>query len=158
MSFLSGLKVFGTDIEKVFGWFGSAKGQAVVKAGEAAVETIAPQAAPIVDLFDSWAQRAYNIESIAAAAGQQTGTGAQKAVLVNQAIAPTVLQYAQAAGLSARTADQISRANNAVIDFINAMTEPASGATTSTPSPSISTTSTPAMTMAEPVAATVLEK
>lgn len=125
MSFLTGLKAFGTDIEKAFAWFGSTKGQAVVAAGEAVVEDIIPASTPIVDLFNTWAQKAYNVESLAVAASQNTGTGAQKAALVEQAIAPDVIQYAQQAGLPTRTAAQITAANNAAIAFINAMTQPA---------------------------------
>ena len=37
MSFLTGLKAFGHDIEKVFAWTSSAQGQAVVAAAEGVV-------------------------------------------------------------------------------------------------------------------------
>lgn len=126
MSFLSGLKAFETDIEKAFAWFGSPKGQAVVKAGEAVVEDIVPASAPIVDLFNSWAAKAYNVESLAVAAAKTVGTGADKAALVIEAVTPQVLQYAQQQGLSPRTAEQIKAANDAAVAFINAMTEPSS--------------------------------
>lgn len=125
MSFLSGLKVFGTDIVKAFAWFGSPKGQAVVVAGEGILETVIPASVPIVNLFNAWAQKAYTVEALAAAAGQATGTGADKAVLAMSSITPQVLQYAQEEGLPARTANQIAAANSAVIAFINAMTAPA---------------------------------
>ena len=124
MSFLSGLKAFGTDIEKAFAWFGSPSGKTVVAAGEAVVEAVAPASVGIVDLFNAWAQKAYNVESLAVAANQNKGTGVDKAALVEAAIAPTVIQYATQAGLPARTAAQISAANNAAIAFINAMTQP----------------------------------
>lgn len=122
MSFLSGLKVFGTEIEKTFAWFGSPKGQAVIAVGETAVEAVVPASAPIVDLFNSWAAKAYNIESIAVAAGKATGTGVDKAVAVTTAVLPDILTYAEQEGLSTRTAAQITAANTAVIAFINAMT------------------------------------
>ena len=122
MSFLSGLKVFGRDIEKAFAWFGSTNGKAVVAAGEAVVEAVAPVSAPIIDLFNAWAQKVYNVESLAVAASQGTGSGAQKAALVISAIGPDVVSYAQAAGLSARTAAQITAMNDAVVAFINAAT------------------------------------
>jgi hypothetical protein len=125
MSFLSGLKVFGMDVEKAFAWFGSPKGQAVVAAGEAVVETIDPAAAPVVSLFNAWAGKAYNIEAIAVAAGKGTGTGAEKAAAVITAVGPDVQQYEQQAGVSARTAAQIQAANVAAVAFINAMTAPA---------------------------------
>lgn len=122
MSFLSGLKAFGTDIEKSFAWFGSTKGQAIVAAGETAVEAIVPASAPIVALFNEWAAKAYNVESLAVAANQGTGTGAQKATMVMNAVTPVVLQYAQQEGLAPRTAAQIQAANDAAVAFINAMT------------------------------------
>lgn len=125
MSFLSGLKVFGMDIEKAFAWFGSPKGQAVIASGETAVEDIVPASVPLVNLFNSWAQKAYNIESIAVAAGKQTGTGVDKAAAVTTAILPDVLTYAEQDGMSERTAAQITAANSAVVAFINAMTQPA---------------------------------
>jgi hypothetical protein len=125
MSFLSGLKVFGTDIEKAFAWFGSPKGQAVVATGERVLGILVPASIPISDLFNAWTQKAYAVESLSVAAGQSTGTGADKAVLAIQSITPVVLQYAQDEGLSPRTAAQIAAANKAVIDFINAMTQPA---------------------------------
>lgn len=124
MSFLSGLKVFGEDIAKAFAWFGSPKGQAVVASGEAVAEVIAPASAPIVNLFNMWAARAYNIESIAVAAGKTTGSGADKAAAVIAAVTPDALQFAEQAGLGQRTAEQIKAANDAVVAFINAMTAP----------------------------------
>lgn len=125
MSFLSGLKVFGTDVEKAFAWFGSPKGKVVVAAGESVLEAAVPATIPAVNLFNTWAQKAYTVESLAVAAGKSTGTGADKAVLAISSIEPDVLQYAQQEGLTPRTAAQVSAANKAVIDFINAMTAPA---------------------------------
>lgn len=125
MSFLSGLKVFGSGVEKVFAWFGSSKGQQVVATGEAVLEAVIPASIPIVDLFNAWAQKAYTVEALAAAAGKSNGTGADKAALAMTTITPQVLQYAQQEGLPARTAAQIQAANDAVIAFINAMTAPA---------------------------------
>lgn len=125
MSFLSGLKVFGSGVEKIFSWFGSPSGKVVVAAGESVLEAVVPASIPIVDLFNAWAQKAYTVEALAVAASQATGTGADKAVLAISTITPQVLQYAQLEGLSPRTAAQIAAANAAVIAFINAMTAPA---------------------------------
>src|SRR5579859_19929 len=122
MSFLSGLKVFGTGIEKAFAWFGSPKGQAIVATGETILEGFVPASIPIINLFNSYAAKAYNAEALFEAAGKSTGSGPDKAALVLAAIVPDVLQYAQEAGVSPRTAAQIVAANNAVIAFINAMT------------------------------------
>lgn len=128
MSFLSGLKVFGTDIEKAFAWFGSSKGQATVAAGEAVVEAVAPVSTPIIDLFNTWAKKVYEVEALGVAAGQATGTGAEKAALVISAVTPEVVAGAQQLGVPARTAAQITAANNAVVAFLNAMTGPATPA------------------------------
>lgn len=125
MSFLSGLKVFGQDIEKAFLWFGSPQGKAVVSAGEAVVESVAPASAPIVELFNEWAAKAYNVEALAVAASQASGTGPQKAALAISTIEPVVVQYAKDQGLSPRTAAQIQAANDAAVAFIKAMTETA---------------------------------
>jgi hypothetical protein len=125
MSFLSGLKVFGQDIVKVFAWTQSPKGQAVVAAGEAVVETALPVSVPIINLANEWFAKAYQVESLAVAASQATGTGADKAAIAIQTITPQILQYAQEEGLQPRTAAQIQAANTAIVAFINAMTQPA---------------------------------
>lgn len=125
MSFLSGLKVFGQDIVKVFSWTQSAKGQVVVATGEALVETAVPASVPIIDLINAWFHKAYQVESLAVAAGQATGTGPDKAALAISTITPAILTYAQQEGLQPRTAAQIQAANDAVVAFIKAMTSPA---------------------------------
>lgn len=125
MSFLTGLKVFGTDVEKAFAWFGSPKGQTVVAAGEAVVEGFVPGSAPIVDIFNNWAAKVYNVESLAVAASKATGTGTDKAAAVISSVTPQVLQYATQQGLAPRTAAQIQAANDAVVAFITALTAPA---------------------------------
>lgn len=125
MSFLSGLKVFGQDIVKVFSWTMSPKGQAIVSTGEAIVETAFPVSVPIINLVNAWFAKAYQVETLAVAASQATGTGAEKAALALQTITPQILAYAQQEGLAPRTAAQIQAANQAVVAFINAMTQPA---------------------------------
>lgn len=125
MSFWSGFKVFGKDIVKVFAWAGSPKGQQVIGTGEGVLEAVLPISIPIVSLFNSWFQKAYVVEALAVAAGKGTGSGIDKAALAIQTIGPQVLQYAQQEGLAPRTAQQIQAANDAVVAFINAMTQPA---------------------------------
>lgn len=125
MSFWSGFKVFGKDIVKVFAWAGSPKGQQIIGTGEGLLETALPVTIPIVSLFNSWFQKAYTVEALAVAAGKGTGSGIDKASLAIQTITPQVLQYAQQEGLGARTAAQIQAANDAIVAFINAMTQPA---------------------------------
>lgn len=123
MSFLSGLKVFGTDIGKAFSWFGSPTGKVATTIGENILEEVVPVSTPIVNLFNAWSAKAYNVEALAVAAGKQTGTGVEKAAIVTEAILPDLLNYANSAGVSTRTTSQIAAANTALISFINAMTE-----------------------------------
>lgn len=128
MSFLSGLRVFGQDIEKVLGFGATTTGKAIIDTGEAVLETLVPASAPLVTLFNGWYSKAVTVESLAVAAGKGTGSGVEKAALVDAAIAPTVLAYAQQVGLAPRTAEQIAAANNALIAFVNAMTQDAPAA------------------------------
>ena len=141
MSFLSGLKVFGHGIEKVIGWMGSDKGQQVIGAGEAVLETALPASIPIVNLFNAWAKRVFMVESLAVAAQQSSGTGAEKAQLAISTIGPQILAYAAQEGLAPRTAEQIQAANDAVVAFIKALTDPAPtvplGGPSATPQPVI---------------------
>jgi len=123
MSFLSGLKVFGSDILKAFAWFGSPGGQAVIGAEETAVEAAFPVSAPIISIFNTWAAKIYNIEAIAVAAGKATGSGADKSAAVVTSIVPNVTAYAKAANVKPRTPAQLKTANDAAVAFINAMTE-----------------------------------
>jgi hypothetical protein len=127
MSFLSGLKVFGHGIEKVFGWFGGPKGQVVLAAGEGVAEALGVPV-PIINLINQWIAKIFNVESLAVAANQAKGTGADKAALVLQTITPAVIQYAVDAGLPAPTAANIEKANDALVAFINALTQPAPAA------------------------------
>jgi hypothetical protein len=89
------------------------------------VETFVPASAPIVNLFNTWAEKAYTVESLAVAAGQGTGTGAEKATMVLGAVAPKIVEYSKDAGVSPRTTAQIQAANAALIAFLNAMTSAA---------------------------------
>jgi hypothetical protein len=82
-----------------------------------------PITIPIVSLFNSWFQKAYIVEGLAVTAGKASGTGVDKAALAIETITPQVLQYAQAEGLSPRTAQQVQAANDAIVAFIKAMTE-----------------------------------
>ena len=125
MSFMIGLTAFGHKLESVFSWMTSPKGQQVVAAGEAIVETAVPASIPLIDLFNEWAKKAFTVEALAVAASQSNGTGPDKASLAISSITPQVLQYAQEQGLAARTAAQIQAGNDAVVAFIKAMTQPA---------------------------------
>ena len=119
-SFKTVLSEVGSDVKKVFAWVGSSKGQAVVAAGESVVETVDPALTGIINLANTYITEAVKTEALATAAGQQTGTGTQKAAAVLTSVTPAVLSYAQQAGLPTPTATQIANANTAIVAFLNA--------------------------------------
>jgi len=122
MSFLS---VIGKDAKALFGWLGSSKGQAVVTAGEGLavdVATVAGVGAPVqaaINLINSWMAKIMTTETVAAAAGQQTGSGAQKAAAVLASIGPELNQY-----FPATTVANATIINNALVTILNALGEP----------------------------------
>lgn len=117
MSFLS---TVGKDFKAVFSWLGSPKGQAVVAAGSALAEGLGVPAAA-VNLADSWLEKIITTETLAAAAGAQTGSGTQKAAAVLNAIEPQVVAAFPSTNLKA--------ANDALVAFLNALGAPATAVT-----------------------------
>lgn len=112
---VSWLTAIGKKIGSIFSWLVSPKGQAVLGAGEAIVETIAPESAPLIALANSWIDKVVTTEQLAAAAGAQSGTGVQKAAAVMTAMGPQIAQYFPTA-----TATEIANANNAIVAFLQA--------------------------------------
>jgi len=128
MSFLSAIAKVP---KAIFGFLASSKGQALIQTGEGVAVAIDPALAGIITLANSWIGRALTVEALATAAGQQQGTGTQKAAAVMNAITPQVLQYFP----NARQ-DQIAKANDAIVAFLNAFDAPATpGQPASQPSP-----------------------
>ena len=129
MSFLSAV---GKDFKAVFSWLGSSKGQAVTGAVEGLAETAATAlgAGAVVqagiNLINSWISKIVTTETLASAAGQQTGSGTQKAAAVLAAIGPELSQY-----FPATTAAQAQTINNALVLVLNTLGE----ATAPTPPP-----------------------
>ena len=121
MSFKSVLSTFGGDVKKIFAWVGSPKGQAVVAAGEAAGETVVPSLDGLINLANTYITEAFKVEALATGAGTQNGTGTQKLAAVTAAVTPTVLAYAQQAGLATPTATEIGNAANGIVAFLNAL-------------------------------------
>jgi hypothetical protein len=115
MSFLSAI---GKDIKAVFGWLGSSKGEKVIEtAGGIAVAFGAP--AMLVNLAENWIHKVIATEALAVAAGQQDGSGTQKAAAVLNAMEPVVAAYFPSA-----TQDQMKKANDAIVAFLNAFEAP----------------------------------
>ena len=112
MRFLSAI---ATDFKRVFAWVGSPKGQAVITGVEGVILSVDPALSGIFSLANSWMNKVLTTESLAAAAGQQNGSGTQKASAVLVAMGPEISKYFPTA-----TAAEISNANNAIVAFLQA--------------------------------------
>lgn len=117
MSFLA---TIAKDAREVFNWLGSPRGQAVVTTGAALLTAVDPALAGSVTLAESWIVKIVATETIAAAAGAQTGTGPQKAAAVLEAMTPEITKYFPNA-----TVAQMQNANTALVAFLNAFETPA---------------------------------
>lgn len=116
MSFLSAI----VKVPKaIFDWLASPKGVAVVTTAGAILTAVDPALGGIVLLAESWIKKVVTTEQLASAAGAQTGTGTQKAAAVIDAMQSEVGKYFPAA-----TADQIQKANAAIVAFLNAFDTP----------------------------------
>ena len=122
MSLKSVLDKIGADAKSVFAFLGSTKGQTIIASGEAVIESIDPALTGIFTLANSWLTEIVKAETLAAAAGTQTGTGTQKAAAVLAAVTPEVLTFAQSNGLTPLTAAQLATANDALVTFLNSFT------------------------------------
>lgn len=123
MSFLSAIvKVPGA----VFHWLGSPKGQAVLQTGGAvAVALGAP--AIVVQTAESWITKILTVEQVAESAGAQNGTGLQKSAAVLSLMMPELLK-----NFPDLPAENIQKANDALVAFMNALSLPA-GTVAATP-------------------------
>jgi hypothetical protein len=115
MSFLS---KFGHDAKAVFGWLGSPRGQAVIGTAGVVAEAFG---APVVlvNMAETWIQRVVTTEALAQAAGEQAGSGTQKAAAVINQMTPVVASYFPGA-----TQEQMKKANDAIVAFLNAFDLP----------------------------------
>lgn len=125
MAIKSVLDKIAVGFKDVFNFLGSAKGQAIVSAGEAVIETIAPGTAGLINLANNWMTEIVKTETLAVAAEVQTGTGPQKAAMVLSSVTPQAIEFAKANGLPNPTAAQLAAANTALVAFANAFTTPA---------------------------------
>ena len=119
------LVTIGKDFKGVFAFLGSSKGQAIIATGETLVESVYPPLTGAINLANSWMVEIVKDEALAAAAGQQVGSGEQKAAAVISTITPAALAFAQQNGLPAPTAAQLAAANTALVAFLNAFGEQA---------------------------------
>lgn len=112
MSFLS---TFGKDFKAVFAYLGSSRGQATIATVEGASVAITTAINPaagaalagIEALINGGLKQVISAEALAAAAEQQTGSGAQKAVAASVALAPQVAAVLQSLGVKEPAAAQV---------------------------------------------------
>ena len=121
MSFKSFLSSVGHDFVKVFSWLGSPKGQAVIGTVEAVTVAIDPALAGIEALVNTGLKSVISIESVAAAAGQQTGTGAQKSAAVVASIAPQVENFLKSIGIANPAAADVQKYATSISDALVAI-------------------------------------
>lgn len=113
-SFASILSAVGHGFEKFFG--------VAVKVAVAAEPVIDIAFPGIAVLYNTTVNEVAKAEAAAIAAGQQSGTGAQKLALVIESITPVFQQYAATAGIpSAQQTQVITNWINAVVASLNAI-------------------------------------
>ena len=116
-SFKTVLSTAASDAKKVFAWIGAH--QTEITAGEATIDSIAPELTGIVSLAQAGLTEAIKIETLSVAAGSQSGSGPQKLSALVSTLTPSVLQYAQANKLPTPTAATIQNAANSLVSFLN---------------------------------------
>jgi hypothetical protein len=126
----------GHKFQQVFAYLGSPKGQASITAIEGAttgiVTAINPGAGAVLvgveALFNAGLRSAVTIESIAAAAGAQDGTGAQKAAAFTASLASQIGAFLQSIGVANPKAEQIQSISTAlsggVVAVLNSIPAP----------------------------------
>jgi hypothetical protein len=114
VSFTSILSAIGNGLKKFFGIVLN-----VAVAAEPIIDVVLPG---IATLYNLTVNEVVKAESAAIAAGQQSGTGAQKLALVLEAITPAFQEYAKATGVpSASETATITAWINGVVATLNAI-------------------------------------
>ncbi len=136
MSFKSVLSAIGHDAGNVFKWLGSAQGQATITGVETAATTITTLINPgaglaltgIESLINAGLKEIVSIETVAVAAGQQSGTGAQKSAAVIASITPQVEAFLNSIGIQNPKAADIqnyaTQISNAIVTILNVLPAP----------------------------------
>ena len=115
------LATIGGAVKSVFAWLGSTKGQTIITTAEGAATTIFPPAAGIIAIANAGLAEAIKIEAIAAAAGQQNGSGVAKSADLVTTLTPAILSYAEQHGFPVPTAAKIQAASDSLVAFLNAL-------------------------------------
>ena len=136
MSFKSFLSAVGHDTKEVFSWLGSAQGQTTIAAVEGTSLAVTTAVNPVAGatlagveaLINVGLKEVVSIETVAVAAGQQSGTGAQKLAAVTAAVAPSVGALLQSLGVSNPTSAQTQAVataiGNGLATILNALPAP----------------------------------
>lgn len=136
--FESALQLIGKDTKGVWKWVTSQQGQKVIAVGESIVEAFVPASVGMINLINKYAIEAIKTENLAANAGEQDGSGEQKAGAVISTLTPEVLQFCAANGYSVPDAARIEKGNDLIVEFLNlfgkgtAPSDPATPATSNT--------------------------
>src|ERR1700676_3911714 len=121
MSFLS---TIGKDFKAVFSWLGSPTGKVIVGVVEGAVETAVPATTAVFTLVNNWMTEAIEVETMAAAASQQTGSGMQKSAMVLNTMTPQILAFAASQNYPVPNAAKITEINSAIVNVLNLIGAP----------------------------------
>lgn len=133
MSFLKGV---GHAFTAVFGWLGSSNGQKAIAGAEAAANAVATAINPglgaalvgVEMLINAGLKQVVSIETVAAAAGAQDGTGPQKLAAVVSAITPNTVAFLESIGVAAPTAEQVQTTATAIanglVSILNVLPAP----------------------------------
>ena len=139
------LSKVGADFKKVFAFLGTPKVQSAIVAGEALGEGIAHAFNPGLAVFDplisNWTQEIFKAEALAAAAGQQSGSGPQKAAMVLNTLTPQVVTFAEQNGLAIPTGNNLNLANSLLVQFLQVFKPADTTVASATANQSFTTTS-----------------
>jgi hypothetical protein len=150
------LSKLGTDlkigIKDVFGWLGSSQGKTAIAGAETAAVAIAtplgegPMVSGILGLVNGGLNSATAIESLAAQAGTQTGTGTQKAAAVATVLGGSAAQFLESVGVKDATAEEVQNLSSVIAsasaDILNAIPARAQLSTTAPAAPPSGSTQT----------------
>lgn len=121
MSAKSILTVIGSDIKGVFTWLASPTGQTIIKDAEAVAEDVYPPAAGIIQIANDWLAEILKTQALATAAGAVTGANSAKSAMSINGVRSQVLAYMKAHGYPTPTAEQLQKANDSLVAYMNAL-------------------------------------
>ncbi|UWZ82446.1 hypothetical protein [Occallatibacter riparius] len=148
MGFKSFLSSVVHDAGHVFSFLGSAQGQSTISTVEGVATGVAAAVNPatgsqlqnVSSLINQGLREVVSVESAAAQAGTQSGTGAQKAAAVTAALAPNISAVLKSLGVAQPTSDQVQRVGQAVSTGIVGILNELPASTTAASTAAASTT------------------